>query len=115
MTIQQTARHRRQRANACVLAIGFWFSSTAWSVDITSVPDPLPTGKTNIALARLHDITNRASELAVQALSMLGINYRYGGTSPETGLDCSGLVRYVFKEALGTDLPRTSVEISRFG
>ncbi|MFX7824934.1 C40 family peptidase, partial [Acinetobacter baumannii] len=32
-----------------------------------------------------------------------------------TGLDCSGLVRYVFKEAWGTDLPRTSLEISRVG
>src|SRR5450830_40661 len=115
MTIQQTARHRRQLANACVLAIGFWFCSTAWSVDIASAPDQLPTGKTSIALARLHDITNRASELAVQALSMLGINYRYGGTSPDTGLDCSGLVRYVFKEAWDKDLPRTAVEISRIG
>jgi len=67
------------------------------------------------AFARLHDLTGRASELAVQALSMLGINYRYGGTSPETGLDCSGLVQYVFKEAWGTDLPRTAAEISHVG
>jgi hypothetical protein len=71
--------------------------------------------KTNLAIARLQDITNRASELATQALAMLGINYRYGGNSPDTGLDCSGLVRYVFKEAWGTDLPRTSLEISRVG
>jgi len=115
MTTQQTARHRRQFANVCVLAAGLWFCSTAWSIETIPAQDPLPTGKTNIALARLHDITNRASELAVQALSMLGINYRYGGTSPETGLDCSGMVRYVFKEAWDKDLPRTSAEISRIG
>jgi cell wall-associated NlpC family hydrolase len=111
----KTSRYRRQLAQACVLAAGFWFCSTAWSIDNPPQQDPLPPGKANIALAKLHDITNRASELAVQALSMLGINYRYGGTSPETGLDCSGLVRYVFKEAWGTDLPRTSAEISRVG
>lgn len=120
----KTSRYRPRLANACVLAAGFWFCSTAWSIDLPvqqiqqiqqAQQDPLPPGKATIALAKLQDITNRASELAVQALSMLGINYRYGGTSPETGLDCSGLVRYVFKEALGTDLPRTSAEISRVG
>ncbi|WP_034294221.1 C40 family peptidase [Herbaspirillum sp. RV1423] len=115
MTTRNAARYRQHLAKACVLAAGLWFCSTAWSIDNPPQQDPLPPGKANIALAKLHDITNRASELAVQALSMLGINYRYGGTSPETGLDCSGLVRYVFKEAWGTDLPRTSAEISRVG
>ncbi|MCW5300211.1 peptidoglycan endopeptidase [Herbaspirillum lusitanum] len=111
----KTNRFRRHLAKSCVLAAGFWFCSAAWSIETPLQQDTPPPGKANIALAKLHDITNRASELAVQALSMLGINYRYGGTSPETGLDCSGLVRYVFKEALGTDLPRTSAEISRVG
>ena len=115
MTIQQTARHRKHLAKACVLAAGLWLCGTAWSVEPPAQPDIPPNIKTNIALAKLQDITHRASELAVQALSMLGINYRYGGTSPETGLDCSGLVRYVFKEAWGADLPRTSAEISRVG
>lgn len=67
------------------------------------------------ALNRLADFTNHASQLAVQAVSMLGIHYKYGGTSPENGMDCSGLVRYVFKEAWGTNLPRTSAEISHVG
>jgi len=114
MTTSRPTRTRRHLAQACVLAAGFWFSSAAWSIDTPPLQDP-SSSKTQIALTKLHDITNRASELAVQALSMLGINYRYGGNSPETGLDCSGLVRYVFKEAWGTDLPRTSAEISRVG
>ena len=46
---------------------------------------------------------------------MLGTHYKYGGTSPENGMDCSGLVRYVFKEAWGTELPRTAAEISHTG
>jgi cell wall-associated NlpC family hydrolase len=64
---------------------------------------------------KLADFTDHASQLAVQAVSMLGIHYKYGGTSPENGMDCSGLVRYVFKEAWGTNLPRTSAEISHVG
>jgi len=38
-----------------------------------------------------------------------GIMYRYGGTSPETGFDCSGYTQYVFKQ-LGISLPRTAEE-----
>src|SRR5271165_2682703 len=67
------------------------------------------------ALSTLSEITNHASQLAVQAISMLGIHYKFGGVTPENGLDCSGLVRYVFKEAWGKDLPRTSAEISHVG
>lgn len=51
----------------------------------------------------------------MQAMGMIGIHYKYGGSTPESGLDCSGLVRYVFKEAWGANLPRTSAEISRVG
>lgn len=66
-------------------------------------------------LTRLHAFTNRASELAIQAMSMIGIRYKYGGDAPESGLDCSGLVRYVFKQVWGKDLPRTSEQISQVG
>jgi len=67
------------------------------------------------ARSRLQDFTNHATELALRAMSMLGVRYVYGGSTPEGGLDCSGLVRYVFKEAWGANLPRTAEEISHFG
>ncbi len=56
-----------------------------------------------------------AQELTLRALSFVGVTYRRGGESPETGFDCSGLVRYVFREGLGLLLPRTSRDISRLG
>ena len=46
------------------------------------------------------------------AVSLVGSPYRLGGTTPETGLDCSGLVGYVFKQAAGVILPRDSRSIS---
>jgi cell wall-associated NlpC family hydrolase len=64
---------------------------------------------------KLENLTQRASDLALHAMGMLGINYKRGGSDPETGLDCSGMVRYVFKQALGRDLPRSAIEISRVG
>lgn len=51
----------------------------------------------------------------MRAMGMLGINYKRGGDTPEGGLDCSGLVEYVYKEAWGTALPRTSIEMSKVG
>jgi cell wall-associated NlpC family hydrolase len=76
--------------------------------------EPLAT-EPQTALTKLQGFTSRASELALQAMSLIGIRYKYGGTTPENGLDCSGLVRYLFKEAWGKELPRTSEEISRVG
>ena len=69
----------------------------------------------NAAMNVLHNFTDRASDLAVRAMSLVGIRYQYGGNTPEHGLDCSGMVRYVFKQAWGAELPRTSEEISRVG
>lgn len=69
----------------------------------------------NAALNALHNFTDRASDLAIRAMGMVGIRYKYGGNTPEHGLDCSGLVRYVFMQAWGAELPRTSEEISRVG
>ena len=56
-----------------------------------------------------------AQDLAVYALGLIGVDYRFGGTSPERGLDCSGLVRYVFQQVTGVTLPRTARELSRLG
>lgn len=59
--------------------------------------------------------TSAAQGLVNQGMSYLGIPYRFGGTSPETGLDCSGLVQNVFRNALGLDLPRTAREMASLG
>jgi cell wall-associated NlpC family hydrolase len=73
-----------------------------------------PAANTTLA-TRLQEFADRTSEVITQALDNIGISYKYGGNSPESGLDCSGLVRYVFKEAWGKDLPRTSAEMSKVG
>ncbi len=69
----------------------------------------------NIVGNSVHGYTPKATDLAMTAMSLIGTPYRYGGNSPLTGLDCSGFVRYVYKESLSTDLPRTAAEMSRVG
>lgn len=52
--------------------------------------------------------TSAANKTIIQtARRMLGVKYRYGGTSPSQGFDCSGLVQYSHKAA-GINLPRTT-------
>lgn len=69
-----------------------------------------PPRKPEIATAPEPDI---GSEIVMRALGLLGKSYRYGGTAPETGFDCSGLVRWVFNDKVEADLPRSSLAMSR--
>jgi cell wall-associated NlpC family hydrolase len=63
----------------------------------------------------LSGVANKAGEVVVGALNMIGVRYRWGGDSPDSGLDCSGFVRYVFQDTLGMNLPRRAEEMSRVG
>ena len=56
-----------------------------------------------------------AKDLVLKGLELVGINYRRGGTNPAIGLDCSGFVQVVFKDAAGLLLPRTAKEQSEVG
>jgi cell wall-associated NlpC family hydrolase len=94
-------------ANLCVWVL-MVACGHAWSAE---VPEQAPS----TTMEKLHDFTDRAAELAIQAMGLVGINYKRGGNTPEDGLDCSGFVRHVFKEAWGANLPRTAAEISRVG
>jgi cell wall-associated NlpC family hydrolase len=60
-------------------------------------------------------VADNATNLVGNALNFLGVRYRYGGNTPEEGLDCSGFVRYVFSGTLGSNLPRRAVEMSNLG
>ena len=51
----------------------------------------------------------------IHALQALGAQYRYGGRSPETGFDCSGLITHVFERAWGMLLPPGTAALSKVG
>lgn len=58
---------------------------------------------------------DKAQEILMNALALTGVKYQYGGSSPETGFDCSGFVRYVFQQATNLTLPHGARAISRLG
>jgi cell wall-associated NlpC family hydrolase len=53
-----------------------------------------------------HSVTNKASELVVNAMGFLGVPYKRGGNTAETGFDCSGFVRAIYEQSVGLLLPR---------
>jgi len=61
------------------------------------------------------EVFRNAQELGQFALGLIGVRYRYGGETPDNGLDCSGLIRYVFQQVTGVTLPRTAKELSQVG
>lgn len=60
-------------------------------------------------------VSAKRSEALLQTVLALGAEYRYGGDSPRTGYDCSGLVAHVFEQAWGIRLPRSAEAQSRAG
>ncbi|WP_179188443.1 C40 family peptidase [Hydrogenophaga sp. IBVHS2] len=55
-------------------------------------------------------MSEQASSLVINAMAFLGVPYKWGGDSHDTGFDCSGFVRAVFEQSVGKILPRRSDE-----
>jgi hypothetical protein len=93
-----------------------------WMACVSAAPDKVLRDDNTAAASAGDPIANYASpgedavgDMLLQAISLLGVAYRFGGSSPNTGLDCSGFIQYVFKKSLKVNLPRTAAEMSRVG
>ena len=81
---------------------------------VTQMTDQLTQQISNQLGGHLQSARNafggKASELVMQAMGLLGVPYKLGGTSEEKGFDCSGFVRYMFEKSVGLVLPRRAEE-----
>lgn len=73
-----------------------------------SAPERSPGGGSGPHAAK----TEAANAVLFRAIGLVGTPYRYGGNTPQGGFDCSGLVGYVYRDAAGLALPRTTGEIA---
>lgn len=55
-------------------------------------------------------VGEKASELIVTAMGFLGVPYRRGGNTMESGFDCSGFVKAMFEQTVGLVLPRKAAQ-----
>lgn len=74
-----------------------------------------PPGTMESAPTAADTVLGQAQEVVLRALSFIGVRYKWGGTSPESGFDCSGLIRYVYAQVTGQALPYNAQELSRVG
>ncbi|MEN5034321.1 C40 family peptidase [Pseudomonas sp. TWI929] len=52
-----------------------------------------------------------ADDVLMRAIGLVGTPYRWGGNTPDSGFDCSGLIKYVYRDAAGISLPRSTREM----
>ncbi len=60
--------------------------------------------------AIVRSVRDTASDLVMSAMNFLGVPYRRGGNSSDTGFDCSGFTRHIFESSIGLVLPRRADE-----
>ena len=81
----------------------------------TPQPVTAPRVEYELPAALNGDAAQIRDELSMYALSQLGVHYAHGGSAPEEGFDCSGLVHYVYRRATGLRLPRTTFALEKVG
>lgn len=75
-------------------------------------PAPPPTAAGDWPAVQPQDPA-AANAVLMRAIGLVGTPYLYGGNTPESGFDCSGLVAYVYRDMLDLRLPRTSRELAQ--
>lgn len=59
--------------------------------------------------------SDRGSEVVMYALGLIDTNYRFGGKNPDAGLDCSGMVAYIYQHAIGLSVSGSAADIAKRG
>jgi cell wall-associated NlpC family hydrolase len=101
--------HRKLLAAAVLL--GSLQMGPAFAQSLTE-SEPLPK---SFASTVSSAVVDKTETLINNAMQLIGVRYRWGGNTPQSGLDCSGFVRYVFNDTFGFLLPRKSAQMSKVG
>lgn len=93
---------------ACCLAVLLTACGSAPMRTPDSAVTPVPEVRSEAA-------SEQGSEVAIYAMDLIGTGYRFGGKNPEAGLDCSGMVSYIFNRAAGLRLTGSAADMARKG
>ncbi|MFL9925568.1 C40 family peptidase [Herbaspirillum lusitanum] len=103
-----------QRAAAITISLALALSLAACGTygpesggGVSRLP-PAPT-------VRSEPATDAGNEVAIYALSLIDTGYKFGGKNPDAGLDCSGMVAYIFRNAAQFNVSGSAADIARKG
>ena len=65
--------------------------------------------------ARANQITEKGREVVLYSMGLLNTRYRFGGKNPSAGLDCSGMVSYIYRQAIDVKVTGSAADIARQG
>ncbi|MFM9902424.1 MAG: C40 family peptidase [Polaromonas sp.] len=105
MTLNVNIKPRRALALAGALAALLLLGACGSTPGVRGASAPVPSRVSN----------EQASEVTVYAVGLVGTPYRYGGNTPDSGFDCSGLIGHVYKTRTGLSLPRSVAGLQHWG
>ncbi|KAF0164347.1 MAG: lipoprotein [Rhodocyclaceae bacterium] len=80
-----------------------------------TVVSAVGAGGTAIEAGTTTGINDRANDVVLFALGLVETGYRFGGKNPEAGLDCSGMVSYVYQKSVDMQLAGSAADLARQG
>ena len=102
------------RADFKIAALGLVFGLLLLGCTSPPVSQPRPVAPDSPApAARL--TPEQANDITIYAIGLVGTPYRYGGNTPDSGFDCSGLIGHVYQSRAGVSPPRTVQKLADWG
>lgn len=76
-------------------------------------PATRPVTSNEAAAQSARIASDRGNEIVFYAMGLIDTGYRFGGKNPEAGLDCSGMVSYIYGQAAGLKIQGSAADIAR--
>ncbi|HCU1945031.1 TPA: C40 family peptidase [Pseudomonas aeruginosa] len=89
------------------------FSILAFAALLTACASkaPPPAPAKQVVFRPATNFSPAAHDVLFRALGLVGTPYRWGGNTPDSGFDCSGLINFVYRDMTGIKLPRSTREM----